>query len=275
MFLNEGAALNEARANGYALGAFNTSNLEVTKAICKAGAELGFPFIVQTTPGSIKYAGLRQIFDIVKTEIEENGVQAAIHVDHAKEFEVVKECIDIGYRSVMIDGSKLSFEENVSLTKRVVDYARPKNVSVEAEIGAIATDEGGEAVGAGALSNPEETARFVQLTGIDSVAVSIGNEHGAPNGEHIDVDLLKRISEMIQVPLVLHGASGLSDDDVCVALSYGVAKINIDTNIRKAFLAGIREFPEDAKDYRDVLKVSMANIENVVKEKIMLFRNAK
>lgn len=275
MFINVAEEMRKARVEGYALGAFNTSNLEVTKAICAAASELGFPFIIQTTPSAVKYADLNQIFNIVKTEIENKSVLGAIHIDHAKEFEIVKDCVDIGYRSVMIDGSKLSFEENVALTKKVVDYAHLKNVSVEAEIGAIGTEEGGGISSAGVLSNPEETAKFVQLTGIDTVAVSIGNEHGAPSGERINIELLKTIASMIEIPLVLHGASGLSDDDVRMAISNGVSKINIDTNIRKAFLEGWREFPEDTKDYRDVMKVAMANISDVVKEKMLLFRNGK
>ena len=142
MFINEALELQKARESGYAIGAFNTSNLEVTKAICQAAKESGQPVIIQTTPSAIKYAGLLQIFNIVKNEIELTGVSAAIHLDHAKDFETVKECIDIGYRSVMIDGSSLPFAENVALTKKVVEYAHPKNVSVEAEIGMIGTENG-------------------------------------------------------------------------------------------------------------------------------------
>ena len=273
MFMDHTAELKEARARGYAIGAFNTNNLEVAKAICTGAKEMNFPVIIQTTPGAIKYAGLKQIYNIIKIEVEENSLKASIHIDHAKEYDIIKDCIDIGYSSVMFDGSRFSFEENVEISKKVVEYAHPRGVSVEAEIGVIGTEEGGVNVGAGALSDPEQTAKFVELTGIDAVAVSIGNEHGAPSGEHIDVELLRRIAGMISIPLVLHGASGLSDDEVKTAISLGVAKINIDTNIRKAFLEGLKGFPEDTKDYRDVLKVSMANVSNVVKEKIKLFGN--
>ena len=273
MFINVAEELKKARESKYALGAFNTNNLEATKAICAAAKKSGKPIIIQTTPGAIEYAGLSQIFNIVKTEIEESGIQAGIHLDHAKEFEVVKNCIDIGYRSVMIDASKLSFEENVALTKRVVDYARPKNVSVEAEIGAIGSGEGGELSGEDHYSTPDQVKRFIELTGIDSVAVSIGNEHGAPEGEKIDLKLLKSISEAVSIPLVLHGASGLSDDDIKAAIDLGIAKINIDTQIRTAYIDGLKNIKPDAKDYREILKVSMSNIEDVVEAKINLFQN--
>ncbi len=275
MFISVADELKNARTGGYALGAFNTNNLEATKAICAAARESNHPIIIQTTPGAIKYAGLKQIFQIVKTEIEELGIKAAIHIDHAKDFEIIKDCIDMGYRSVMFDGSKLSFEENVAITKKVVEYGHPKNVAIEAEIGVIGTEEGGVDTGLGALSDPEQTLKFIQLTGIDSVAVSIGNEHGAPNGEHIDVELLREIARIIPIPLVLHGASGLSDEEVKIAIGLGVSKINIDTNIRKAFISGMRDIPEEAKDYRDILNKSMSNIEEVVKGKINLFRNGK
>ncbi|MFA4996080.1 MAG: class II fructose-bisphosphate aldolase [Patescibacteria group bacterium] len=271
MFINVSEELKKSRSGGYALGAFNTNNLEATKAICAAAKKSGKPVIIQTTPGTIEYAGLRQIFEIVKTEIEETGIQAALHLDHGKDFEVVKECIDIGYRSVMIDGSKLPFAENVALTKRVVDYAKPKNVSVEAEIGAIGTDEGGKNVGEGTMSSPDEVRRFVDLTGIDSIAVSVGNEHGAPEGEKINVKLLEEISKIIEIPLVMHGASGLSNEDIKAVIGLGIAKINIDTQIRRAFIAGMSDIDEECKDYRDVLKKSINNIEKVVEEKINLF----
>lgn len=271
MFINVADELKKARENKYALGAFNTNNLEATKAICAAAKKCGKPIIIQTTPGAIEYAGLCQMFNIVKTEIEESGISAAVHLDHAKDFETIKECIDIGYRSVMIDGSKLSFEENVALTRKVVDYAKPKNVSVEAEIGAIGSGEGGVTEGQDHFSSPDEVKRFVDITGIDSVAVSIGNEHGAPEGEKINLTLLESIAEIVSIPLVLHGASGLSDNEVKAAIGTGITKVNIDTGIRKAFIEGMRNIDPAAKDYREILKISMGNIEEIVEEKINLF----
>lgn len=271
MFINIADELKKARAEGYCLGAFNTANLEVTKAICAGAKKTGAPIIIQVTPGAIKYAGLVQIFDIVKNEIEQSEIKAAIHLDHSKDFETAKEAIDAGFRSVMIDGSKLSFEENVALTKKVVEYAHLKNVAVEGEIGVIATGEGENTSSDDACySSPEDTKKFVSLTGVDSIAVSIGNEHGAPSGEKIDLVLLKEISEIISIPLVLHGSSGLSDEDVTGAIKLGVAKVNVDTNIRTAFIDGMRNIDPDARDYREILKVGMENVKKVVEERIGL-----
>jgi len=260
MFINASEELNKARKEGYAIGAFNTCNLEATKAICQAAQESGKPVIIQTTPKAIDYAGLDQIFNIVKTEIEDKDIKAAIHLDHAKDFEIVQKCIDIGYRSVMIDGSGLPFPENVAITKRVVDYARVKNVSVEGEIGVIGSEH----------SSPHEAEKFVELTGVDSLAISVGNEHGAPEGEKIDLKLLKEIAERVAIPLVLHGSSGLSDDDVREAIKLGVAKINIDTAIRRAFLEGLTGISSEVTNYREVLKGCIENVKQVVKDKIEL-----
>lgn len=272
MFVNVADELVQAKKGKYAIGAFNTANLEVTKAICQSAIDKDIPIIIQTTPSAIEYAGLNQLFSIVKTEIESTGIKAALHLDHAKDFETVKDCIDLGYKSVMIDGSKLKFEENVALTKRVVEYARMKNVSVEGEIGALATEEGGSA-DEGALSTPEQTQKFVELTGVDSVAISVGNQHGAPEEEKLDLSLLAEIARVIDIPLVLHGSSGLSDQDIKSAIGMGVAKINIDTLIRRSFLESIEKNISEAEDYRDLFRSAMEAVCEEVKEKINLFGN--
>ena len=270
MFINVAEELKKAREEGYCLGAFNTANLEVTKAICKGAKKTGKSIIIQTTPSAIEYAGLKQLFDIVKNEIEESGVAAAIHLDHSKDFEMARKAIDAGYRSVMIDGSKLPFEENVALTKKVVEYAHPKNVAVEGEIGIISAGEGGEIEATDSLSSPELTKKFIDLTGVDSVAISIGNEHGAPEGEKINLELLKTIAQAVSIPLVLHGSSGLSDEDVKEAIKSGIAKMNVDTNIRRAFIECMTDIDPAAKDYREILKVGMGNVEEVVEERVNL-----
>ena len=270
MFINVSDELKKAREEGYCLGAFNTANLEVTKAICAGAKKTGKPIIIQTTPSAIEYAGLKQLFDIVKNEIEESGVMAAIHLDHGKDFEIARRAIDAGYRSVMIDGSKLPFEENVALTKKVVEYAHPKNVAVEGEIGIISAGEGGEVEAEDSLSSPELTKKFVDLTGVDSVAISIGNEHGAPEGEKINLELLNTIAEAVSIPLVLHGSSGLSDEDVKEAIKSGIAKMNVDTNIRRAFIECMTDIDPETKDYREILKVGMGNVEEVVEERVSL-----
>lgn len=261
----------KARENNYALGAFNTSNLEVTKAICRAVKKADFPAIIQTSQSSIEYAGMKTLFDIVLNEVENSGIRAIIHLDHGKDIALVKEAIDLGYPSVMFDGSKLSFDENVRLTKEIVDYAKPKGVAVEGEIGIISREEGGRLSGQSEISDPLEAKKFVELTGIDSVAVSVGNEHGAPEGEKVNLALLKEISDVIKIPLVMHGASGLSNRDIHEAIVLGVTKFNIDTKIKQAFTEEIESSNEE--DYRKVFENGMEEVENIVLRYINLFRN--
>jgi len=268
--MNVAEELKKARAGGYAVGAFNTANLEVTKAICAATAKFnGAPILIQTTPSAIEYAGLKTLYDIVTNEIQSSGINAAIHLDHAKEFNIIKDAIEIGYKSVMFDGSALPFEENILWTGRVVELARKNDVAVEAEVGFIGHEEGGRVSGSSKLSEPSQIKRFIDETGIDSVAVSVGNEHGAPEGEKVNFEVLKHIADVISIPLVMHGSSGLSDGDIREAMALGVAKFNIDTNIRRAFSSSIEHSNED--DYRKALEEGIVEVEKVVERYIKLF----
>ncbi len=267
MLLNVAEELEKARENGYAIGAFNTANLEVTKAICEAAKECDTPILIQTTPKAIEYAGLEQLYDIVINEIEETKIDAAVHLDHAKDIDIIREAIDQGYKSVMFDGSKLPLDENIKITKEVVEYAHEHGVSVEGEVGVIGSSESGQ----GAYSDPADVKRFVEETGVDAVAVSVGNEHGAPEGEHIDIELLKEIAAIVKIPLVMHGSSGLSDEDIHAAISVGVAKFNIDTNIKKVFTESIEN--SKSEDYRETLQQGEEKVEEVVKRYIKLFSN--
>lgn len=269
--INVAEELKKAREGGYAIGAFNTNNLEVTKAICLAAAKFDVPILIQTTPSTIEYAGLSQIFDIVANEIKSTKIKAAIHLDHANDFHVVAEAIKAGYKSIMFDGSKYSFDENVTLTSKVVNFAHKYGVSVEAEVGVIAREEGGKLSHKAVYSAPEEVKKFISLTGVDSIAVSVGNEHGAPKGEKVDLRLLKKIAEVVDIPLVMHGASGLSVGDIREAIHMGVSKFNIDTNIRKAFTSAIES--SDEQDYREAIKDGMEHVEAVVEKYIKLFSN--
>lgn len=261
--------LKKARAHGYAIGAFNTSNLEVTKAICSAARKAKYPILIQTTPSAIEYAGLSQIFDIVTNEIKETGIKAAIHLDHAKDFDLIKNCVEIGYKSIMFDGSAHSFDENVSMTEKVVSFAHRHGVTVEAEIGVISREEGGRYSGRSEYSAPEEVAQFVGLTNVDSIAVSVGNEHGAPAGERIDENLLRQIAAEVEIPIVIHGASGLRDGAIRIAMDLGAAKFNIDTNIKHAFTSAIEQSTE--VDYRKAIRAGMEEVEEVVAHYIKLF----
>ncbi len=271
IFVSEKNLLNSAKKEGVAVGAFNTSNLEITQAIVEAANEAGYPIIIQTTPSAIDYAGLEQIFDIVKNEIDEVGIKATLHLDHGKDFGIIKECIDIGYPSVMIDGSRLDYEANTHLTRKVVNYAKRHNVSVEGELGVISHKEGGKKSGQTVYTDPKIAEDFVQKTKVDSLAVSVGNEHGAPKGEKLDLKLLEEITKNVSVPLVMHGASGLTRLDIKKAIKLGVAKFNIDTQIRRAFSEALKGGEKDETDPREILEVSKNAAKKVVKDYIQLF----
>lgn len=268
--------LKKAQKDGYAVGAFNTNNLEITQAIIEAAEELKSPVIIQTTPSAIEYAGLEEIYAIVWTAISNSKVPAVLHLDHGKNFEIVKQAVDIGYPSVMIDASILSFEENVHLVQRVVAYAHQHGVAVESEIGAIGLGEEGIKEGETLFTDPDQAAEFVRLTEVDSLGVSIGNAHGAPEGEKINVELLKKIKSKIMIPLVLHGSSGLSTSDIHHAIKNGICKINIDTNIRRTVIAAMKsELKNNPKDYRDVLGEVREEVKALVKKYIKILDSVR
>jgi len=288
-----------ARQKAYAVGAFNINNLESLLAVVEAAVEEKSPVIVAVTPSAIKYAGLAYLAKIVKTAAESAPVPMSLHLDHGENFETVSKCIEAGFTSVMIDGSFLKFEENVALTKRVVDFADSKGVSVEAELGRLAgveeaTVEEKEAV----LTDPEAAKEFVERTGVDALAVAIGTSHGAYKfkGEaKLDFERLNLVREKVDAPLVLHGASsvpswiiekavkygaelagakGIPEEHIQKAISLGIAKINIDTDLRLAFTATIREFLANSPkefDPRKILGPAKEAMKEVVKGKMRLF----
>jgi len=290
-----------ARQNAYAVGAFNISNLESLLAVAEAAVEEKSPVIVAVTPSSIKYAGLAYLAKIVKTAAELAPVPMSLHLDHGERFETVSKCVEAGFTSVMIDGSFLKFEENVALTKQVVDLAHKKGVAVEAELGRLAgvedsTVEEKEAV----LTDPNEAKKFVEKTGVDALAVAIGTSHGAYKFKaepKLDFERLKLVREKVNVPLVLHGASsvpawiikkavkygaeltgakGIPEEHIKKAVSLGISKINIDTDLRLAFTATIREFLVNSPkefDPRKILGPAKDAMKEVIKGKMHLFRS--
>ena len=288
-----------AMQKGYAVGAFNIQNLESLLAVVEAAVEEKSPVIVAVTPSSIKYGGLAYLTKIVRTAAESAPVPMSLHLDHGKDFETVSKCVEAGFTSVMIDGSFLKFEENIALTKRVVDLAHAKGVSVEAELGRLAgveesTVEEREAV----LTDPDSAKEFVEQTGVDTLAVAIGTSHGAYKfkGEaKLDFERLRLIRERVNIPLVLHGASsvpqwiiqkavkygaelagakGIPEEHIKKAISLGISKINIDTDLRLAFTATIREVlstkPKEF-DPRKILGPAKEAMKEVVKSKMRLF----
>ena len=294
--------LSSAMQEAYAVGAFNISNLESLLAVVEAAVEEKSPVIVAVTPSSIRYAGLAFFEKIVKTAAKPAPVPMSLHLDHGKDVETVSKCVDAGFTSVMIDGSHLKFEENIALTKRLGDLAHPKDVSVEAELGRLAgveesTVEEREAV----LTDPDAAEEFVKRTDVDALAVAIGTSHGAYKfkGEpKIDFERLELIREKVGIPLVLHGASsvpswiiqkaakygaelggakGIPEEHIRKAISLGIAKINIDTDLRLAFTATVREFLVKSPkifDPRKILGSAKEAMKEVVKSKMRLFRSS-
>ena len=269
----------KAYAGGYAVGAFNINNMEIIQAITEAAAEEKSPVILQVSAGARKYAKPAYLMALAKAAVEDTGVDFALHLDHGADFEICKSCIDGGFTSVMIDGSKYSFEENIALTKKVVDYAHAHGVVVEGEIGKLAgiADDVHVAAEDSTYTRPEEVEEFVSRTGVDSLAIAIGTSHGAykftpaqctRNADGILVppplrfDILEEIEKRLpEFPIVLHGASsvaqdcvkeinalgghmpdaiGIPEEELRQAAKMAVCKINIDSDIRLAMTAGIR-----------------------------------
>lgn len=287
-----------ALKNNYAIGAFNFINIETLKSILRAAEENKSPVIVQCSTGAIKYAGVDVLASICKLYAKDMTVPVCLNLDHGKTFEDCKMCIDAGFTNVMIDASSLPYEENIALTKKVVEYAHSKGVTVEAELGVLAgvEDEVSASEEDAKFTNPKQAKDFVARTGVDSLAVAIGTSHGTVKfkGEpKLRFDILEAIGEELpDFPLVLHGASSIPQDMVALAEEYGaklkgsigipeemlrkacamnVCKVNVDSDLRLSFTAGVRksfvENPENV-DMRVYNKVGMELITNVVKNKM-------
>ena len=283
----------------FAIGAFNVNNMEIIQGIVDAAAEQKSPVILQASSSAIKYARINYLMKMVEAAMEEHPeVPVAIHLDHGPDFETAKMCIDNGFTSVMIDGSKYDFEENVALTKKVVDYAHSKGVVVEAELGKLAgiEDEVNVSEKDAMYTDPEQAKEFVERTGCDSLAIAIGTSHGAYKfkGEaKLRFDILAKIKELIpNTPIVLHGAStvipelvdmcnkyggnipgakGVPDEMIHEASLSGVSKINVDTDLRLAMTSEIRKvFAEEPGvfDPRKYLAPARESIKKTVEHKI-------
>lgn len=269
--------LKKADREGYAVGAFNANNMEIVQAIVKAAELENSPVIMQASQGAITYAGLEYITGIVRIAAENSKVPVALHLDHGTDFVQVVRCFHSGFTSVMFDGSKLSLEDNIAITNRVLEMARPCGVSVEAELGKIGGTEDHVMVSdqEAMFTDPQEAKYFVEKTGVDSLAIAIGTAHGQYKGEpQLDFERLKIIRELTGVPIVLHGSSGVPDEAVRKAIELGVRKVNIDTNIREAFVGALRQVIADKPDEIDPRKLlgpaRDATIE-IIRDKIRVF----
>ncbi|HHV64437.1 MAG TPA: class II fructose-1,6-bisphosphate aldolase [Peptococcaceae bacterium] len=269
--------LQKAQQGRYAVGAFNCNNMEIVQAIVAAAEAEKAPVIIQASQGAIKYAGLNYIVALTKVAAASVKVPVALHLDHGTSFEQCVQCMANGFSSVMIDGSKLPLAENIALTKKVLEVARPLGISVEGELGKIGGTEDDISVSEkeAFFTDPDEAERFCRETGVDALAVAIGTAHGQYKGvPKLDFDRLREIVKKVSTPIVLHGSSGVPDDAIREAIQLGVAKVNIDTNIREAFTAAARQvLAANSKeiDPRKVLGPAREAAIEIIREKIRVF----
>ncbi len=289
-----------ARTGGYAVGAFNTSNLEITRAIFEAAAELESPVIVATSQSAITYAGYDNIRCMVENMAEATGVPASLHLAHGTDLAIIEQCLEHGWTSIMIDGSHLPFDENIEATKKVVEMCRPRGVSVEGELGRLmgVEDEISVSANEAVYTDPKQAVEFGERSGCDSLAIAVGTSHGAYKFKaqpKLAIDRLKQIAATVRVPLVLHGASAVPPDVLKLATRYGaelpgakgvppesireaigggISKVNIDTDLRLAFTGRVREFLAESPevfDPRKILSAAIEGMKDVIKSKIELF----
>lgn len=280
-FITTKEMLKDAQKGRYGIGAFNANNMEIIQAIIETAEEEKAPVILQASQGAIKYAGLDMIVAIVKVMAEKAKIPVALHLDHGTDYYQNIKCLRAGFTSLMYDGSKLPFDENVEMTKKVVEMAHACDIPVEAELGQIGkmgdSDEPGVALERvkESMAVPEEAAKFVELTGIDFLAAAVGTIHGCRTPfAKLDIPRIERIRELTGVPLVLHGASGVNDEEVKKGIAAGICKINIDTRIRMKFTEKmgeiIRTNPEEI-DPRKILGPAKDAAKEIIRDRMRVF----
>jgi fructose-bisphosphate aldolase class II len=289
-----------ARKGGYAVGAFNINNLEILQAIVSAGEAERSPAIIAVSEGAIQYAGMPYLISMVRTAAAQTSAPISLHLDHGKDLEVIRSCIDNGFTSVMIDGSEFEFEKNIEVTKKVVEMAKGNRVSVEAELGRLKGIEEKISVSEkeAILTDPQAAEDFVKRTEVDALAIAIGTSHGAYKFKaeaKLDFERLKEIARKVSIPLVLHGASGvpsavleraerfgaklpgakgIPDEAIQKAIGLGISKINIDTDLRLSFVGALREIlttKPNEFDPRKILGPGREAIKQTVQSKMKLF----
>ena len=273
--------LEKAKAGGYAVGAFNTTNLETTRAIVEAAKESKSTVIIQVTEKTMEYAGGRMIFNIIKNDVEFYApeIPVGIHLDHGGSLEIVERAVEIGWPSVMYDGSRKEYVDNLSMTKKVVDFCHEKGIVVQGELGSvpyISEHKMGEVNWDDYMTDPQQAKDFVEKTGIDTLAVAIGNAHGFFKEREVpDWDRLEKIRSLIEVPIVLHGASDWEDGKAAMAIEKGVNCFNVDTNTRLAFVNSLsttfKSDKDPGLDIRSILGEARDAVKESVKRKMELF----
>ncbi|MBR0150331.1 MAG: class II fructose-bisphosphate aldolase [Synergistaceae bacterium] len=266
MLVTSRELLYDALRNNYAVGAFNVENMEMVIAVLKAAEETQSPVIMQTTPGTLKYAGADFFFANIKAAANRSKVPVVCHLDHGNSFGTAMTAFHTGYTSIMIDGSKLPFEENIALTKLVVEVCHAGNIPVEAELGRVGGKEDGldNTKSDNPFTDPKEAAYFVERTGCDFLAVAVGTAHGIYKGTpQINFDVLKKIREVVDIPLVLHGTSGVPDNQVKECIRLGMSKVNYATDLRIAYTHGVKEYMKENPEGFDPKKYGACGIEEV------------
>jgi fructose-bisphosphate aldolase class II len=268
--------LQDAHKKNYAVGGFNINNMEFLQGIMMGAEELDSPVILQASEGAIRYIGIDYVMQMVEAATKDIDIPVALHLDHGSDFESIMKCIRAGFSSVMIDASKMSFEENIALTKKVVEAAHSVGVSVEAELGTIGGTEDDHTVEEkdAMYTDPDQAKEFVDATGVDALAIAIGTAHGVYEGEpELDFERLDTIKKLIDMPVVLHGASGISAEDLKTGVKYGVNKVNVNTDFQQSFTAKIKEVFAEKPELYDPRKYCGPGREAIaekVKEKIKI-----
>lgn len=271
--------LKEANDLNMAVGAFNTHNLEMLPAIIKAAVKEKTPVIVQTSCGTANYIGHKNLVSICKSMADEYGAEVVLHLDHAKDYDEIRKAIDAGYSSVMFDGSSLPLKENILGTKRVVAYAKKYGVSVEAELGTVGGTEDGIAVAQDEVryTDPADAVEFVKQTGIDALAVAIGTNHGQYKSKtNINFERLKEIKDVVDIPLVIHGGTGVKEEDVKKVIDLGIRKFNVGTELLVGWNRETKTCYDEHKENisnRENVVPCLNVIEEIVSRKIKLFKN--
>lgn len=262
--------LSDAQKGGYAVGAFNVENMEMVKAVIAAAEEMRSPVMLQTTPSTVKYGTLETFAGIVKAEAEKSEIPICLHLDHGSSFELAVQAMKVGYTSVMIDGSHESFEENIAITKKVVDVAKAYGIPVEAELGKVGGKEDDLEAEADTNTDPAEAKEFTERTGVSSLAIAIGTAHGFYAGTPVlDKERVSDCKKVVSVPLVLHGASGLSEEDVVECVQRGMCKVNFATELRVAYTDAVKKLLEEQPEVFDPKKLGIAAMKAVKEQTIL------
>ena len=264
----------DAQKGAYAVGAFNVENMEMVKAVIAAAEELNAPVMLQTTPSTVKYASLEMYAAMVAAEAKKAKVPVCLHLDHGSSYELAVAAMEAGYTSVMIDGSHESFEDNIAVSKKVVEVAKAKGIPVEAELGKVGGKEDDLEADADTNTDPSEAKEFVERTGVSSLAIAIGTAHGFYAGTPVlDKVRVSEIKDLVEAPLVLHGASGLSEEDVKECVARGMCKVNFATELRVAYTDAVKKLLAEKPETFDPKKlgvVGMEAVKEIVKSRMLM-----